>query len=429
MEAVQEHGLLVDLDWFREHLALGQAIDLNKLPNLSEKKGRYALYHNKYSRIEKGNRLLVMLGLMQYLDPDFFNQFGLLQKSNRGRFIQDKKTGQLLPTGETFLQFFAGNDVATRMDGFRYLHPENELYKTSVLDLGEVTEGGGAHLGIIKIAAGYVDLFINDVERAPRFSNEFPAQRLLTQLNWDDLWVRPETRNRLEEISTWLNHEKEVRADWRLNKHIKQGFRCLFYGPSGMGKTLAATILGKQLDLEVYRVDLSTVVSKYVGETSKNLNALFNAAEHKRWVLFFDEGDALFGKRTDAAEGTDKNAHYANQEVAFLLQRIENYNGLVIVATNLKNNIDSAFSRRFQQMVYFGPLDKEVAVQFWETHWSELVKRDERIDFNRIVVEYPLSQASVMNVIQRVTFLAVSRGDKVVSLTDFIRCLKDEQLK
>ncbi len=429
MEALQEHGLLVDLVWFRKNLELGKPVDLTGLPNLSDKKGRYAQYHSQYSRIEKGNRLLMILGLMQYLDPDFFHQFIEQEGSNGCRFIQDKNTGQLLPTGETFLQFYAGNDVVKRMDGFRYLHPENELYKKSILNFGEVLEGGGPHLGIIKIASGYVDLFIHDEERAPRFSNEFPAQRLHTQLHWDDLWVRPETRNRLEEISTWLNHEKEVRADWRLNKHIKQGFRCLFYGPSGMGKTLAATILGKQLDLEVYRVDLSTVVSKYVGETSKNLNALFNAAEHKRWVLFFDEGDALFGKRSDASEATDKNAHYANQEVAFLLQRIENYNGLVIVATNLKNNIDAAFSRRFQQLVYFGPLDKDVAVKFWETHWSELVKRDERIDFNRIVTEYPLSQASVMNVIQRVTFLAVSRGDRMVSLNDFIRCLKDEQLK
>jgi AAA+ superfamily predicted ATPase len=423
----QTHGLLAELDWFRKNLVHGEAIDLRLAPAMANKQGEYAKFVHKYCKINLGDRLLVMLGLMQYLDPNFFNPF--VDEKNALRLSQDKSTGQLIPTGETFLQFYAGNDLEKRIEGYRYLHPESMCYRMSVIDLGETPEGFGAQLGVLKMAATYVDLFLNDVQRAPRFSNEFPAQRLYTNLHWDDLWVKSETRNRLDEISNWLKHESEVRQDWKLDRHLKNGFRCLFYGPSGTGKTLAATILGNHLDLEVYRIDLSTVVSKYIGETSKNLNALFNAAEHKRWVLFFDEGDALFGKRTEAGDGADKNAHYANQEVAFLLQRIENYNGLVIVATNLKNNIDPAFSRRFQQMVYFGPLDKEQAIKFWEHHWSSLVSREERIDFSRIVTEYPLSQASIVNVIQRVTFLAVSRGDKLVSLADLIRCLKDEQMK
>ena len=130
-----------------------------------------------------------------------------------------------------------------------------------------------------------------------------------------------------------------------MRKRVKPGYRALFHGPPGTGKTLTATLLGKHTGRPVFRIDLSRVVSKYIGETEKNLSRLFDKAEHKDWILFFDEADALFGKRTEIRDAHDK---YANQEVAYLLQRIESYAGLVILATNQRGNIDEAFLRRFQ---------------------------------------------------------------------------------
>jgi SpoVK/Ycf46/Vps4 family AAA+-type ATPase len=124
----------------------------------------------------------------------------------------------------------------------------------------------------------------------------------------------------------------------------------LFIGAPGTGKKTLAALIGQQLSLDVYRIDLSIVVSKYIGETEKNLEKIFDAAEHKNWILFFDEADALFGKRTNVRDAHDK---YANQEVAYLLQRIEKYNGIVIIATNMKNNIDEAFKRRLQSIIHF----------------------------------------------------------------------------
>jgi SpoVK/Ycf46/Vps4 family AAA+-type ATPase len=126
--------------------------------------------------------------------------------------------------------------------------------------------------------------------------------------------------------------------------------KILFIGAPGTGKKTLASLIGQQSGTEVYRIDLSMIVSKYIGETEKNLSKVFDAAEHKNWILFFDEADALFGKRTDVRDAHDR---YANQEVAYLLQRIENYNGLVILATNMKNNIDDAFTRRFQTIIHF----------------------------------------------------------------------------
>lgn len=124
----------------------------------------------------------------------------------------------------------------------------------------------------------------------------------------------------------------------------------LFIGEPGTGKKTTASLIAHQLNKEVYRIDLSMVVSKYIGETEKNLKKIFDAAEHKNWILFFDEADALFGKRTNVRDAHDK---YANQEIAYLLQRIEDYQGIVILATNMKNNIDDAFIRRFDSIIHF----------------------------------------------------------------------------
>ena len=133
-------------------------------------------------------------------------------------------------------------------------------------------------------------------------------------------------------------------------KRTRAGYSCLFVGPTGTGKKQAAAVIGNELGREVYRLDLSTVVSKYIGETEKNLEKVFDEAENKNWILFFDEADALFGKRTNVRDAHDK---YANQEVSYLMQRIETHDGLVILATNMKNNIDDAFIRRFNAVLYF----------------------------------------------------------------------------
>ncbi|CAN5368917.1 hypothetical protein BH23BAC1_BH23BAC1_31500 [soil metagenome] len=185
-------------------------------------------------------------------------------------------------------------------------------------------------------------------------SIDLPAQKISTRKNWNHL-VDKKVKNQIQEIQTGLEAEVNKLADIGMDKNAS-GSKALFYGPSGSGKILAATLLGKYTKKQVYRIDLSAIVSKYIGETEKNLKAIFEKAEHKNWILFFDEADALFGKRTEVKDSNDR---YANLEVSYLLQQIEQYNGLVILSAKMKENIDEAFIRRLHYVVAFPPREEE----------------------------------------------------------------------
>ena len=215
-------------------------------------------------------------------------------------------------------------------------------------------------------------------------------------MEWDDLVLNPKTLHQIREIETWISHNDTLMNEWGMEKKVKPGFRALFYGPPGTGKTLTATLLGKQTVKEVFRIDLSRVVSKYIGETEKNLSRLFDKAEHKNWILFFDEADSLFGKRTEIRDAHDK---YANQEVAYLLQRIEGYNGLVILATNQRSNIDDAFIRRFQTIIHFPFPNAQERCQLWQKTFPVQLKCAQEIDWQQVAARFELTGAGILNVI------------------------------
>jgi SpoVK/Ycf46/Vps4 family AAA+-type ATPase len=180
-----------------------------------------------------------------------------------------------------------------------------------------------------------------------------------------------------------------------ISSQCRERYRALFYGPHGAGKTLTATLLGKQTGKDVFRIDLSRVISKYIGETEKNLSRLFDKAENKDWILFFDEADALFGKRTDIRDAHDK---YANQEVAYLLQRIEGYNGLVILASNQRANIDDAFVRRFQSIIHFPMPRPEERYEIWRKTFPPQIEIADDIDWRHVAARFELTGAGILYV-------------------------------
>lgn len=170
----------------------------------------------------------------------------------------------------------------------------------------------------------------------------------------------------------------------------------MFFGPPGTGKTMTASLLGKYTNRDVYRIDLSMVVSKYIGETEKNLSSLFNKARNRDWILFFDEADAIFGKRTNVRDAHDK---YANQEVSYLLQRIEAHPGLVILASNFKNNIDDAFTRRFNSIVEFEMPEYDQRLELWQRSLPPNVVLGTDVSLEEFAYQYDISGANIINVI------------------------------
>ena len=212
----------------------------------------------------------------------------------------------------------------------------------------------------------------------------------------DDLVLNKQLMDELGLILNWIQFREEIKSSEKLRKSFRTGYRALFYGPPGTGKSLTAAILGKNYDLPVYRIDLSQVVSKYIGETEKNLSRLLDIAEHKNWVLFFDEADSLFSKRTEVNDSKDK---YANQGTSYLLQRLEEYDGLVILATNLRPNIDRAFIRRFQSILYFNLPTVDERIILWENALKNFtIAKD--VSVQRIAEKYEVSGASIGNAIQ-----------------------------
>ena len=178
------------------------------------------------------------------------------------------------------------------------------------------------------------------------------AQRLEAKATWTDLVLPPQEMNLLRQIAAQVSQRAKVYEEWGFSKKMNRGLgiSALFAGDSGTGKTMAAEVIANELRLNLYRIDLSAVVSKYIGETEKNLRRLFDAAEDGGAILFFDEADALFGKRSEVKDSHDR---YANIEINYLLQRLEAYRGLAILATNMKNALDAAFTRRLRFIVNF----------------------------------------------------------------------------
>ena len=236
------------------------------------------------------------------------------------------------------------------------------------------------------------------------------AQRLDPRATWDDLVLAPRELDLLRQIASQVRLRAQVYDDWgfaaRRNRGL--GISVLFAGESGTGKTMAAEVLANELRLSLYRIDLSTVVSKYIGETEKNLRRLFDAAEDGGAILFFDEADALFGKRSEVKDSHDR---YANIEINYLLQRIESYKGLAILATNMKSSLDTAFLRRLRFLVDFPTHGEAERREIWKRIFPPQTEKD-GLDFNRLA-RLGLNGGAINNVAMNAAFLAAAAGTPV----------------
>jgi hypothetical protein len=343
---------------------------------------------------------VLMLAIVPQLQPGFFSKIIAEHFPDGGDFpefggVKAANHRGILPTGETAQFILAGDNLIQRLEVQRILSSEHWFAQKRILWLEPVREGEPMMSGRLILEPEIVEQLTTGAISKPRFSLDFPAEYIDTEMDWDDLVLHPNTLRQIHEVENWINHNETLLHAWGMKKKIKPGYRALFYGPPGTGKTLTATLLGKHTGRDVFRIDLSRVVSKYIGETEKNLSRLFDKAENKNWILFFDEADALFGKRTDIRDAHDK---YANQEVAYLLQRIENHNGLVILASNKRANIDDAFIRRFQSIIHFPMPRLEERHKIWAQTFPSQIKIADDIDWQHVAARYELTGAGILNI-------------------------------
>jgi AAA+ superfamily predicted ATPase len=238
------------------------------------------------------------------------------------------------------------------------------------------------------------------------------ATRLEPRATWDQLVLPGRSEEALRSITSYLRHRDQVLTEWGFERSVgpNQGLKVLFAGESGTGKTMAAQVLARELGLEIFRLDLATVVSKYIGETEKNLDRVFGAADGSNAVLFFDEADALFGKRSEVRDAHDR---YANLEVAYLLQRMEGYPGCVILATNFRQNIDEAFLRRLDFVVDFPFPEAPDRERLWRLHLPETAPVAEDVDVAVLGHRFKLSGGNIRNASLTGAFLAAEGGGRI----------------
>lgn len=367
--------------------------------------------------------IILLLALAPHVQPNFLDQVIKEVMPESGNFpeiggTKDKNGRYFLPTGETALFLLAGDDIDRRFEVQQIFTADHWFAQEQLLFLEPAEAGEPFFSGRIIMNPEFIELFTLGKVSTPSFSGSFPARKIETQLEWDDLVLSEEVIDQIREIREWVDFHHTLLQDWKMERKLKPGYRALFYGPPGTGKTLTATLLGKYTGREVFRVDLSTVVSKYIGETEKNLSNLFDKAQNKNWILFFDEADALFGKRTNVKSAHDR---YANQEVSYLLQQVEDFPGLVILASNFKTNMDDAFLRRFNSIIKFPFPSFEERVLLWRKSFPPDIRFSDDLDLPLHAAQYELAGGNIINVVQYACLKAIAQHRKEISWAEVER--------
>ncbi|SEN77231.1 ATPase family associated with various cellular activities (AAA) [Duganella sp. CF517] len=418
-----------------EDTAMGQTAPTP--PDVSDDPSLYAqtVRESGAGGMSPDERVVLLLALLPSLRPQtldllltrnklidsIFTEFGGLRGQTHNGF---------LPTCETALFILAGDDQLRRFELMRMFEPDHFFAQKNMVCMLPPEHGEPMPRAAIVAEPTYLQRFTTGQQQKPDFGAGFPAKRMVTAMEWDDLVVAHEVKDELDQIRSWMRGGAGLLHRLGLDRMVKPGYRTLFYGPPGTGKTLAATLLGKDAGVDVYRIDLSMLVSKYIGETEKNLANVFDQAQNKNWILFFDEADALFGKRT---EGSSSNDRHANQEIAYLLQRVEDFPGVVILATNLRSNMDEAFARRFQSAIHFPLPDGPQRALLWQKLFTDRTILAPDVRLEALADAHVLAGGALLNVAVSAAIRAERRAKPGQSIRitndDLLRAIKKEFIK
>lgn len=415
--------------YFGEDVAVDDVFEIAP-PDLDGSDSAYAQFIAHY-RPSFTERTALVLALVPHIRPQLLDVFFTKNQKFDRPFTEfggagDGPRREFAPTGETLAFVLCGTNLETRFALHSMFDDQHYFARHNILRLAVTGVEHPSPKSCLELSEEVLSYLTTGELRRPNFGASFPARYMTTELTWDDLVLHPGTRRQVEEIETWLKHGDTLMDEWGMSSKLRPGYRALFYGPPGTGKTMTACLLGKYTERDVYKVDLSLVVSKYIGETEKNLGKVFDQAEHKGWILFFDEADALFGKRSEAKDAHDR---YANQEVSFLLQRIETFDGIAILASNQRENLDEAFSRRFEAIIFFPTPRPEERLQLWRQAFPPAAELAATVDLHAIADAHSLSGGSIMNVVRFASLEALKEGTNVITTDSVLQGIRREYAK
>ena len=374
--------------------------------------------------LERG---LVALGRVEQLEPGPARAMQRWLASREERVILCARTGAAaftladLPmiTVEVPEPSYAERRTAwSRASGAEDVDDVAAKFRLSIGQIEQAAEVAKVVAAAAGRSPGHADLDLG-ARRASSGALGQLATRLDLRFGWDDLILPARSAEVLRSISAYIRHRDLVLSEWGYERTVAstQGVKTLFAGDSGTGKTMAAQVLASDLGQEIFRLDLATVVSKYIGETEKNLDRIFAAADGSNAILFFDEADALFGKRSDVQDAHDR---YANLEVAYLLQRMESYAGAVVLATNYRQNIDEAFLRRLDFVVDFPFPEAVDRERIWRLLLPQQAPLADDVDLIFLAHQFKLAGGNIRNASLAAAFLAAEEGG-VIAMRHLVR--------
>ncbi len=393
---------------------------------------------------EKLCALVFREGLLQQA-AIYFHNIDILQKEEKANGLM-KKLGNTIDdygwltfleaekpyTGKPFFNFaelhsveLPVSDVTIREKAWKRALKELQLEQNGrwtellarqfLLTKGQIDDAA-RYITNSKKASEQQEIKLEDLYAASRLQSNQKlselSRKIIPHYHWQDIILPKEKKEQLKEICSQVKNHYRVFKEWGFDRKFSygKGLSVLFTGPPGTGKTMAAEVIAKELLHDMYKIDLSSVVSKYIGETEKNLSKIFKEAETSNAILFFDEADALFGKRTEVSDAHDR---YANIETSYLLQKMEEYEGLVILATNLQENMDEAFSRRIRFIVEFPFPDAENRLQIWKTHIPSEAPVSDNINFKILSRQFEVAGGNIKNIVLNAAFLAAENGGMI----------------
>lgn len=328
-------------------------------------------------------------------------------------------------TGEVIRNLIARTFFG-RLHAAEYLSPDRPLRQLQMLQMEPGLDGWLT--GQVRLHPGLRSWLLGRSPHPPETSLDFPARKLTT-LHTRNRLILPETvKWKIGEVIDRIRSQHQILIEWGFDKHHDNagGYSVLMQGPSGTGKTLSSAVIGRETGMTVYRVDLSLLLSRWVGDVEKGLSRLFDAAESQNWLLFFDEADSIFSSRVNIQEGRDV---YANQQVSYLLQRLECFRGVTILASNSPDNIDRAFLRRIHTQIHFPEPNQQQREQLWQSVIPPELPLADDVDLSLLASRYPLTGGAIRNVIFHAAYRTAAHREARVSQKRLLEGIQAEYEK